>query len=304
MPHVQVKGLMCMAPYTEDEGIIRKAFVDLREIKDGIVKRFGASAKLEMKIMSFGMSSDYRIALQEGSTMIRVGSAIFKEASFMPSNGERSLIFVQPHPKLISGIPFQDYLHKHLIGPLGMVDTDFQVPLKKAGRLAACYSRGPDGKLALYDDAVGSAYLAAPVFYSGGGGLVSTAADYLKFTQMLLSGGAAGGTRFLSRKTIALMASNHLPGGQDLTQLSRSLFSEATNAGIGFGLGFAVNLDPARVLLPGSVGEHYWGGAASTAFWIDPAEDLTVVFMTQLIPSSTYPIRRELRTLVYSALDD
>jgi CubicO group peptidase (beta-lactamase class C family) len=128
--------------------------------------------------------------------------------------------------------------------------------------------------------------------------------DYLKFCQMLLNGGQANGQRFLSRKTIALMTANHLPGGQDLTQLSRSLFSEATNAGIGFGLGFAVNIDPAKVLLPGSVGEYYWGGAASTAFWIDPAEDLVVVFMTQLLPSSTYPIRRQLRTLVYSAFDD
>jgi CubicO group peptidase (beta-lactamase class C family) len=121
---------------------------------------------------------------------------------------------------------------------------------------------------------------------------------------MLIGGGAVGGTRLLSRKTIALMTANHLPGGKDLTELSRSLFSEATNAGIGFGLGFAVNLDPARVLLPGSVGEFYWGGAASTAFWVDPAEDLIVVFLTQLIPSSTWPIRRELRTLVYSAFDD
>ena len=206
--------------------------------------------------------------------------------------------------EIISGIPFQDFLRTRILDPLGMSDTDFHVPAEKAARLAACYSRSPDGRLALQDDPTTSSYLAAPSFYSGGGGLVSTASDYLKFCRMLLNGGRAGGERFLSRKTIALMTSNHLPGGSDLTALSRSMFSEATNAGIGFGLGFAVNLDPAKVLLAGSVGEYYWGGAASTAFWIDPTEDLIVIFMTQLIPSSTYPIRRQLRTLVYAAIDD
>jgi CubicO group peptidase (beta-lactamase class C family) len=206
--------------------------------------------------------------------------------------------------EIVSGMPFQDFLRTRILEPLGMTDTDFQVAPDKASRFAACYNRAPDGSLALQDDPTKSSYLTPPTFYSGGGGLVSTAMDYLKFCQMLLNGGQANGQRFLSRKTIALMTANHLPGGQDLSQLSRSLFSEATNAGIGFGLGFAVNIDPAKVLLPGSVGEYYWGGAASTAFWIDPAEDLVVVFMTQLLPSSTYPIRRQLRTLVYSAFDD
>ena len=206
--------------------------------------------------------------------------------------------------EVVSGMPFQDFLRTRILGPLGMVDTDFHVSADKVARFAACYNRGADGLLALQDDPTRSPYLAPPTFHSGGGGLVSTASDYLKFCTMLLNGGRANGHRFLSRKTIALMTANHLPGGADLTALSRSMFSEATNAGIGFGLGFAVNLDPAKVLLPGSRGEYYWGGAASTAFWIDPAEDLIVVFMTQLLPSSTYPIRRQLRTLVYSAFDD
>jgi len=206
--------------------------------------------------------------------------------------------------QVVSGMPFQDFLRTRLIAPLGMTDTDFHVPADKADRFVACYARGPKGELALQDDPKKSSYLAPPSFYSGGGGLVSTAADYLKFSQMLLNGGTLNGTRYLSRKTIALMTANHLPGGQDLTQMSRSLFSEATNAGIGFGLGFAVNLDPAKALISSSKGEYYWGGAASTAFWVDPAEELVVVFMTQLMPSSTYPIRRELRTLVYSAFDD
>ncbi len=204
----------------------------------------------------------------------------------------------------ISGVGFADFVRTRITEPLGMVDTAFHVPAEKAVRLPACYNRGEDGRLKLQDDPAASAYLAPPVFYAGGGGMVATAADYLAFCRMLLAGGQSPGGRLLSRKTVALMTANHLPGGADLTRLSRSMFSEATYAGIGFGLGFAVNLDPAKVLLPGSVGEFYWGGAASTAFWIDPAEDLIVILMTQLIPSSTYPIRRELRTLVYSALDD
>jgi CubicO group peptidase (beta-lactamase class C family) len=206
--------------------------------------------------------------------------------------------------QVISGQPYPDFLRARLIEPLGMVDTDFHVPAEKAHRLAACYNRARGDRLELQDDPETSAYLAPPAFYSGGGGLVSTAADYLKFCQMLLGGGAAGGVRYLSRKTLAFMTLNHLPGGRDLTELSRSMFSEATNAGIGFGLGFAVNTDLAKNLIAGSVGEYYWGGAASTAFWVDPSEDLTVVFMTQLMPSSSYPVRRELRTLVYAAIDD
>jgi len=160
------------------------------------------------------------------------------------------------------------------------------------------------GGLDLQDDPETSPYLKAPDFHSGGGGLVSTAKDYMAFCRMLGAGGALDGQRLIAPRTLKLMASNHLPGGQDLTRLSRSLFSEATNAGVGFGLGFAVTFDPVAAMLPSSPGEYYWGGAASTAFWIDPVEDIQVVFMTQVLPSSTYPIRRELRTLVYSALTE
>jgi CubicO group peptidase (beta-lactamase class C family) len=141
-----------------------------------------------------------------------------------------------------------------------------------------------------------------PTQVSGGGGLMSTAADYMAFANMLMNGGEWNGARILAPKTIRLMATNHLPGGADLTQISRSMFSESTNAGIGFGLGFAVVFDPPKTLIPCSMGEFYWGGMASTAFWVDPVEKVTAVFMTQLIPSSTYMIRRELRTLVYGAL--
>ena len=200
--------------------------------------------------------------------------------------------------------PFETVLKERLIDPLGMVDTDFFVPSTKAERLAACYQYTPGKKPVLQDDPTRSPYLKPPTFVSGGGGLVSTTADYLKFCTMLLNGGELNGKRFLSPKTLALMTANHLPGGKDLTEMSVSLFSEATNAGIGFGLGFATVMDPAKALSPSTKGEYFWGGAASTAFWIDPREELIVIFMTQLLPSSAYPIRRELRTLVYSAMTE
>jgi len=121
---------------------------------------------------------------------------------------------------------------------------------------------------------------------------------------MLINGGTFEGTQILSPKTIELMTMNHLPDGKDLPALSRSLFSEAMYNGIGFGLGFSVTMDPAKTLIPGSAGEYSWGGAASTSFWIDPKEELITIFLTQLLPSSAYPIRRELRTMVYSAFTD
>lgn len=204
----------------------------------------------------------------------------------------------------ISGKPFQDFLQERIFGPLGMTDTGFSVREDQKARFAACYNATPTGGLDLQDDPETSPYLKAPSFYSGGGGLVSTADDYMKFCRMLVNRGELDGARLLAPNTLKLMASNHLPGGQDLTNLSRSLFSEATNAGVGFGLGFAVTFDPVKAMLPSSAGEYYWGGAASTAFWVDPVEDIAVVFMTQVLPSSTYAIRRELRTLVYSALMD
>ncbi len=201
----------------------------------------------------------------------------------------------------ISGISFEDFLKQRIFGPLGMDETDFAVPGGQGARFAACYNATAKG-LVLQDDPTTSSYLATPSLISGGGGLVSTAADYMKFCQMLLNRGEYGGNRLIAPKTLDLMTANHLPDGKDLTQLSRSLFSESTNAGVGFGLGFAVVTEPAKTLVPCSAGEYYWGGAASTAFWIDPEEDLAVVFMTQVMPSSAYPIRRELRTLIYSAL--
>jgi CubicO group peptidase (beta-lactamase class C family) len=205
----------------------------------------------------------------------------------------------------ISGKPFDVFLQERIFGPLGMVDTAFHVPAEKASRLTACYALTPSGQVVLQDDPVASSrYLQPPPLLSGGGGLVSTAADYMRFCRMLLGQGALDGVRLLSRKTVRLMTMNHLPGGKELTELSQSLFSEAVFHGLGFGLGFAMTVDVARTQNIGSLGEYFWGGMASTAFWVDPEEDLAAVFMTQLMPSTAYPIRRELRTLVYAALED
>ena len=215
----------------------------------------------------------------------------------------------------ISGRPFEQFLKERIFAPLDMKDTDFYVPAGKSGRFAACYSASPQGAmtfhaadrkggLTLQDDPANSSFLSPPAFISGGGGLCSTAADYLTFCRALLNGGELDGVRLIGPKTLALMTSNHLPGGRDLPAMSRSLFSEATYNGIGFGLGFSVTMNPAQTLIPGSAGEYAWGGAATTSFWIDPAEELITIFMTQVLPSTAYPIRRELRTMVYAGITD
>jgi CubicO group peptidase (beta-lactamase class C family) len=141
-----------------------------------------------------------------------------------------------------------------------------------------------------------------PTYLSGAGGLLSTLDDYLRFVRMLLGGGRLDGHRLIGAKTLEFMGRNHLPGGATLNDFGQDTFAEVTMAGMGFGLGFAVLLDPAQNGSVGSVGELSWGGAASTVFWVDPVEDLAVVFLTQLVPSNTYPIRRQLRAATYACL--
>jgi CubicO group peptidase (beta-lactamase class C family) len=204
--------------------------------------------------------------------------------------------------EVISGQPFEKYLVEKVTKPLGMVDTDFFVPKEKHDRFAANYSAGPGGKLELLDDPAKSRYLAPRKVNSGGGGLVSTAFDYLRFCKFMLNKGELDGVRLLGRKTVELMTMNHLNG--DMADMGTPRFSESTYTGIGFGLGFSVMIDPAKAYIAGTPGEFAWGGAASTAFWIDPKEDMAVVLLTQLMPSSTYPIRRELRVLTYQAIVD
>jgi len=207
--------------------------------------------------------------------------------------------------EVISGKPFDIFLQERIFGPLGMIDSGFSVTDGKLERFAACYAAAPGGKRVLQDDPEKSLGRKHPKLLSGGGGLLSTAGDYLRFCRMLLNGGELDGARLLSRKTIELMTINHLAGGRDLAALAPpGQFSEAATNGTGFGLGFSVLLDQRLAQISGSPGQFAWGGAASTAFWIDPREELVVIFMTQLLPSSTYPIRRELQTLVNSAIVD
>ena len=201
----------------------------------------------------------------------------------------------------ISGKPLDTYFEETILGPLGMVDTRFSVAPEKLGRFAANYRREPDKSLKLIDDPETSPFSKPPVFLSGGGGLTGTTADYLRFCEMLRRGGELDGVRILGPRTIDLMRSNHLPGGQDLTQLGIGGFSETANEGIGFGLGFAMTVDAAKT---GSIrhSDYYWGGAASTIFWIDPAEELAVVFMTQLMPSGSFNFRGQLKSIIYSSI--
>jgi CubicO group peptidase (beta-lactamase class C family) len=209
--------------------------------------------------------------------------------------------------EVLSGQRLDDFLCERILGPLGMVDTGFTVADADVERFAACYRPGTAGEpLLVVEDRpdASSRYTQPRTYLSGAGGMVSTASDYMRFCTMLASGGALDGQRIIGPRTLAYMTCNHLPGGRDLAQMSPASAGETSRAGVGFGLGFARVLD-ATVLGGLSVpGEYYWGGAASTAFWITPAEDLAVVFMTQMRPSSTYPIRRELRALIYGAIVD
>lgn len=201
--------------------------------------------------------------------------------------------------QVISGEPFEQFLERRIFRPLGMVDTGFQVREGQGHRLATCYQPSPKGGIVVQDQAETSSFLQIPNFVSGGGGLVSTADDYQRFAEALRT----GTPRLVGRKTLELMTANHLPGGKDLPQLSRSAFSEAAYEGVGFGLGFATTTAVHKTMVAGNNGDYFWGGAASTFFWIDPAEEMTVLFLTQLIPSSTWPVRRQLRTMVYSAVE-
>ena len=199
-----------------------------------------------------------------------------------------------------SGVPLDTFFDERILRPLDMRDTGFHVPEGQGDRLASSYVQADDGGLALVDPAGESRFLEPAITLSGGGGLVSTAADYLRFVRMLRGHGTLEGARILGRKSVELMTTNHLPG--DLADMGRPRFAEMPFAGIGFGLGVSVLLDPAKARILGSPGEYAWGGMASTAFWADPAEDMIVLLLTQLMPSSAYRIRRELRVLTYQAL--
>ncbi len=204
--------------------------------------------------------------------------------------------------EVITGQTLDEVFRERVLDPLGMTDTDWWA--KDADRLAALYVPLPGTGQAFRYDEIGKGATHAPSWFGGGGGLVSTAHDYDRFTQMLLRGGELDGRRILGSRTLRYMAQNHLPGAQQLTALARGQFAETAYDGMGFGLGFGVLVDPVAYKVPASAGEFTWGGAASTAFWVDPVEQITAAFYCQLLPSSTYPIRTELRQLVYTSLVD
>lgn len=202
--------------------------------------------------------------------------------------------------EVISGKPLEEFLRERLFEPLDMPDTGFSVPDHKLDRFAACYERAPDKSLRLQDDPETSRFRKPPHAPSGAGGLVGTTGDYAHFSEMLVNQGQFRGRQLIGRPTLDLMTRNHL-GGSSLAQMAVGGFSETSNDGVGFGLGFASTIDAAA---SGTVGEgdFYWGGLASTLFWVDPIEELYAIFMAQLIPSSTFNFRGQIKSMVYGAL--
>jgi CubicO group peptidase (beta-lactamase class C family) len=206
--------------------------------------------------------------------------------------------------EVVSGQPLDELMRTRLLEPLGMTESSWHVPEEHHTRVARLYGANPATGKAMKLDMMGDAALKPPQAFLGGGGMQSTAGDYQRFVQMLANGGELDGVRVLSPRTVRYMASNHLPNNADLTAFGRPLFSETAFDGVGFGLGVSVTLDPVKGRVAGSPGEFAWGGAASTAFWVDPVEDLTVTFFTQLLPSSVHPIRSQLKQLVYQSIVD
>jgi CubicO group peptidase (beta-lactamase class C family) len=199
--------------------------------------------------------------------------------------------------EVISDMPFADFLDEKILQPLGMKDTAFFVPPAKTERFAQVYGQTEKGPLEIVDVATAGDYSETLRLHAGGQGLVSTAADYLRFAQLMLNKGELDGVRLLGPKTVNLMTTNHLP-----STLLPIAMGEVQMPGFGFGLGFSVLMDAAQAGIMASVGTHGWGGWASTSSWIDPQEQLIGILMLQYIPSDTYPIREDFRTLVYQAL--
>lgn len=204
--------------------------------------------------------------------------------------------------EVVAGQTLDAFFAERIFEPLGMIDTAFHIKEASHDRVATLCI--PHAATKLADPIAWPPPTAPPQFLSGGGGLWGTTADYLRFCSFLLSRGELDGSRLLSPRTIDWMTSNHLPANADLEMFGRPLFAETSYNGVGFGLGFSVTIDPIANKVPSSAGEYAWGGAASTAFWCDPVEDLATVFLTQLLPSSTHPIRSELKQLVYQSLID
>jgi CubicO group peptidase (beta-lactamase class C family) len=204
--------------------------------------------------------------------------------------------------EVLADQPFDAFLQEHVFDPLGMPDTGFTVPPESLDRFTANHGRQPDKSLVVTDDPYDSIYGKPRPLLSGGGGLVSTMGDYARFCEMLRLGGELEGHRVLGPETLRFMTRNHLPGGAAIDDLAISALSDVGYEGVGFGLGFATTLDPVVTGVIGSAGDFYWGGAASTIFWVDPVQDLFVIFMVQLTPSGTFDFRGQLKALVYPAI--
>jgi CubicO group peptidase (beta-lactamase class C family) len=265
-------------------------------------------------MMRTGVDAAYRAAKvvdrqTEGGLKGMIGQLAQIPLDFSPGTAWNYSVAIDALGYLVeklSGMSFGEFLRKRLFEPLGMHDTAFHVTSDKTDRFTSCYQPEGGNGLKLQDDARESTYAQPPLLESGGGGLVSTAQDYLRFCRMMLNGGTLDGVQILSPKTVALFSLNFLPDGKEVADMAfPGMFSEGGYAGVGFSLGCGVNVDVAKTRLPGTLGEYFWGGAASTAFWIDPKEELTVVFMTQVIGSPVrLALRRDLRTLVYSAMTE
>jgi CubicO group peptidase (beta-lactamase class C family) len=206
--------------------------------------------------------------------------------------------------EVMSGLPYDEYLRQVVFEPLLMVDTGFVVSAEQVDRFAACYGRNSRKELVLVDDPTTSRYLQRPKLLNGGGGLVGTMGDYIRFCTMLAGGGTVDGRRVLGRKTLELMTCNHLAGDGEMADFALpNAYGEVGFSGTGFGLTVSVDKGPRGSGVVGSAGSFSWGGAASTTFWVDPAEELAVVFMTQLMPSGTFNFPGQLKALVYGALE-
>lgn len=204
--------------------------------------------------------------------------------------------------EVIGDQPFDTFLQEHIFDPLGMVDTGFTIPEDAVDRFTANHSRQADKSLAVSDHPSDSVYRTVRAFVSGGGGLLSTMDDYARFCEMLRRGGELDGHRVLGPETLRFMTRNHLPGGVAISDIAISVLSDVGYEGVGFGLGFATTLDPVAAGVIGSAGDFFWGGAASTIFWVDPVQDLFVIFMVQLTPSGTFDFRSQLKALVYPSI--
>lgn len=211
--------------------------------------------------------------------------------------------------EVVSGKSLSEFFEEEIFAPLDMKDTGFSVPKTGKERFASLYTPLAENGLSfsgeLAEDTLRLAesgetsIFHTTTLYSGGGGLVSTIDDYMRFAEMLRNGGSYREQRLLSPNTLAFMRRNHLPG--DIASMGPESFAEQPMEGMGFGIGGAVVLNPARARVPGNVGDFSWGGMASTFFWTDPVADTCVVFFTQLAPSNSYPSRSKLKALVHAA---